>query len=138
MNVTEIIGRFMAFGLYDKMTTLDMPQNIEDYVVAGNPGIGYPFPKSILIPDMFSMDGQVYNRQDFSLLTVSGNSMSPCGIYNGYELLTHPIHEPSEILRGDYIVINVDVAFYKYRHHGQNPLFSKILRRAVGRVSFVF
>lgn len=136
MNKKEIFGRLASFGLYDKMTTPDLPDNVDEYVVAGNPGMGLLFPKPIEVPDTFNMGGQECYKRDFTFLTVSGNSMSPCGIYSGYKLLLKPIHTHSEISVGDYIVIAVDKAFFKFRHHGQNPHFSKKLRRAIGSVYF--
>ena len=135
MNITERISRIVALGLYDEMTTPDLPENFSHYVAAGNPGKTSEFPESVIVPDSFKLGKDMCYKRDFNLYTVSGNSMSPGGILNGYELLTKPLVSLAEINVGDFILISVDDAFYCYRHKGRKSHFQQKLRKAIRPVS---
>jgi len=135
MNLAERICRIIALGLYDRLTTPNLPANINHYVAAGNPGKTFPaYPDSMAIPDSFLMGKRKRQFREFVTYTVSGGSMLPDGICSGYELLTVPVTADAVRL-GDYIVIGVDEAFYKFRHHGLIPHFSYKLRRAIGEIA---
>lgn len=131
MTWKERISRIIALGLYDRMTTPKLPNNAEHYVAAGNPGKTFSeYPISLQIPATFVMGRLKRQRQDYTLYTVSGNSMLPEGICNGFELLTRPATE-ADVHMGDFIVIAVDGNYFQERHHGRISHFAYKLRRAL-------
>lgn len=131
MNWKERLSRIIAIGMYDCMTAPQLPHNIEQYVAAGNPGnASHEYPDSLPLPATFVMGGKKHNLQDYRLYTVSGNSMLPEGIHNGYELLTLPI-AGEKVSFGDFIVIEVDRTYFQFRHHGKESQFKQKLRRAI-------
>lgn len=135
MELTERISRFLALGLYDKMTEVKLPSNIDNYVAAGNPGKSLmDFPEPINSMGSFKIGKSIFHTNDFVHDTVLGNSMFTDGILSGYELLSRPIRSIEEVCEGDFIIIDVDREFYKFRHHGRVPYFKKKLRRAIGEV----
>ena len=120
MKITERISRLLTLGMYDKLTKPQLPENLNNYVVAGNPGkSNLSFPEPLILPDEFKVSQNTFSVKDFFQYTVVGNSMSPDGICNGYELLA--VSDLHEIETGDFIIIAVDNEFYKYRHHGRVP-----------------
>mgnify|MGYP002624123040 CR=1 FL=1 len=135
MDLKERISRVVTFGMYDRMTTPKLPNNVDHYVAAGNPGKTFSeYPASLVIPETFTMGRKQCSRQDYTLYTVSGSSMLPEGIYSGYELLTRRVNDCREIRLGDFITISVDRQYYKFRHHGKNPHFVRKLRKAICHV----
>ena len=131
MTWKERLSRIIAFGMYDRMITPHLPENIGHYVAAGNPGKTFSeYPVSLQIPPTFTMGKKLCRRQDYELYTVSGNSMLPEGIRSGYELLTLPIVADNVHL-GDFIIITVDDGFYQVRHQGKKSHFVQKLRRAI-------
>lgn len=131
MNWKERLSRIIALGMYDRMTTPQLPANVEHYVAAGNPGkLFSEYPESLQIPPTFTMGKKQCRREDYHLYTVSGNSMLPEGIRNGYELLTQPV-AGDEVCLGDYIIIEVDGQYYQVRHKGKKSHFAQKLRRAL-------
>ena len=123
----EWLYRILALGLYDKLTTSphsEITENIDHYVAAGNPG------KLGSISDSSLSSNFVYESDDSFI--VSGNSMFPDGIKDGYILRTRPINSIKEDIKcGNLIVISVDEDFYRMRHHGRSPIFKYKLRRAI-------
>lgn len=122
----EWLYRILALGLYDKLTTSphsEITDNIDHYVAAGNPG------KLGTVSDSSLSSNFVYESEDSVI--VSGNSMFPDGIKDGYILHTRPINSIEDINCGNLIVISVDEDFYKMRHHGKSPIFKLKLRRAI-------
>lgn len=131
MTWKERMSRIIALGMYDRMTTPKLPSNVAHYVAAGNPGKTFSeYPVSLQIPDIFIMGKQECRRQDYTLYTVSGNSMLPEGIRNGFELLTLPVAE-IDVRLGDFIVIEVDSNYFQVRHSGRKSHFVQKLRRAI-------
>lgn len=129
-NNIETLYRILSFGLYDTLTDIPVPveivENRKNFVAAGKPG-----------KLDSSTDSKLYhNANNLSELTddqyvVSGNSMLPDGIKDGYILYTKPINDITDIKQGNLIVIKVDEDFYRARHHGKNPIFEFKLRRAI-------
>ena len=135
MELTEKISRILALGLYDKMTEVKLPDNIDSYVAAGNPGkFQMDFPEQVNSMGSFMIGKSKCHTKDFFHDMVSGNSMLTDGIRSGHELLSRPIKDIEEVCAGDFIIIDVDKEFYKFRHHGRLPYFKKKLRRAIGEV----
>lgn len=135
MEWKERISRFIALGMYDQMTTPELPENINHYVAAGNPGKSFSeYPSSLSIPDTFIMGKKQCKRQDYTIYTVSGNSMLPEGIRNGHELLTRSVVGNGGVACGDFIIISVDNSFYQFRHQGKKPHFVQKLRKAICKV----
>lgn len=131
MTWKERLSRIIALGMYDRMTTPKLPSNVAHYVAAGNPGKTFSeYPVSLQIPDTFIMGKRECRRQDYTLYTVSGNSMLPEGICNGFELLTLPVTEV-DVRLGDFIVIEVDRTYFQVRHRGRKSHFMHKLRRAL-------
>lgn len=131
MTWKERMSRIIALGMYDRMTTPKLPNNVEHYVAAGNPGKTFSeYPVSLQIPVSFVMGKMECHRQDYTLYTVSGNSMLPDGIRNGFELLTYPATE-DDVRLGDFIVIEVDSDYFQVRHRGRKSHFVHKLRRAL-------
>ena len=136
MNSKERIGRILSLGLYDKMTTPNLPDVIDKYVAAGNPGKSYSkFPAQLPLPHDFTIGKKSFHMEDYFRYIVSGNSMSPEGIFSGCELLASPVEDSRKISTGDYMVITVDKEFYKFRHHNRTPYFVQKLRKAIMPVS---
>ena len=135
MEWKERISRILALGMYDRMTTPRLPKDVNRYVAAGNPGKTFPeYPASLSIPNTFEMGKRRCTMQDYTLYTVSGNSMLPEGIHSGYELLAKRVDSIGDVRFGDFIIITVDEKFYQYRHHGKKSHFTKKLRRAICQV----
>lgn len=135
MKVEERIGRIITLGLFDKISEVKKrPDNIDSYVAAGNPGVvAQSYPQSVDVPDSFYMGGKRCQKSDYVCRTVFGNSMLVDGIHRGWELLLKPVGM-EQIKQGDFIVINVDQAYFKHRHSSKKPLFKLKLRRAIGEV----
>ena len=132
MEWKERFSRILAFGQYDRMTTPRLPENVNHYVAAGNPGKTFSeYPEPLTIPTSFVMGKKQCNRQDYTLYTVSGCSMLPEGIHSGYELLTKEVEDSIDLHLGDFIIITVDDHFYQVRHHGKKSHFVQKLRRAI-------
>lgn len=127
IGISERIYRIFAFGLYDRLSTSSLSKNIEHYVAAGNPG------KLCTSSDSDITDDQIKNNvlQSPDLFFVSGTSMSPDEIEDGFILSSRPIKQVDEIKMGELIVISVDEDFYRMRHHGRRPMFVLKLRRAI-------
>jgi len=135
MELTERISRILALGLYDKMTEVKLPSNIDNYVAAGNPGkFQMDFPEPVNSMGAFMIGKSKCYTKDFLHDMVSGNSMLTDGIRSGHELLSRSIQGIEEVCAGDFIIIDVDKEFYKFRHHGRLPYFKKKLRRAIGEI----
>lgn len=135
MELNETLKRVLALGLYDKMTTPKLPENIDQYVAAGNPRKQMAdFPSYFPLPAMVEVGGENVPLNKMHLLIVSGNSMSPEGILNGDEVLLSKV-QVCDVSYGDYIVIMVDPEFYQHRHHGKRPHFKSKLRKALMTVT---
>lgn len=134
MPIVNLINQFFTFGLYGRLSKEKRVIVRDNSVAAGNPekmsGI---IPSECDFPVEFMYKGTVYNLKDYSTFRVSGNSMSPEGIYSGDSLLAKKA-DCDKIAKGDFIIIQVDHNFYKERHQDYEALLSYKLRRAIGRV----
>lgn len=135
MNFSGAAKIVMGLGFYHKMITPDLPENIDQYVVAGNARKQMSdFPDPFTLPEKTELNGKIIPIHSYPMLIVFGNSMSPEGIKNGDEVLLSSIKAHDAVF-GDYIVIKVDPDFYQYRHEGKKPHFKSKLRKAMMMVS---
>lgn len=130
MKFTERINRIITLGFYDRLITPMPHAMVSNLVAAGNPGkyqeasaLNYPLPPEI------DFDGRVYNTRDALTYTVSGSSMSPEDVHNGDELIVYPC-DIEDVQIGDYIIIEVDRAYFMHKHHTE-PVFQYKLRKAL-------
>ena len=130
----ETLYRVLSFGLYDTLTATPkadkiaecIGEHIKNYVAAGNPGkVGSPSDSELL------NDTNKVSQMKEDQYVVSGNSMLPDGIKDGYVLHTKTINSTTDIKQGNLIVIEVDKEFYRTKHSGKDPIFEYKLRRAI-------
>ncbi len=129
-NNRETLYRVLSFGLHDTLSVTPgadvIANNIKNYVAAGNPGkLG-----SSSDSDLLNNANNVSKLEEDQYV-VSGNSMLPDGIKDGYILHTRPIKDTTDIKQENLIVIEVDDDFYRMKHHGKDPIFKFKLRRAI-------
>lgn len=136
MIFTECFNLFFSLGLYNRLSREKQQHFQGNIVAAGNPEkISNIKPSECDFPIEFMYKDQCYNLKDYHTYRVSGNSMSPEGIYSGDSLLAQQ-SKYSEIVSGDFIVIKVDHDFYKMRHQDYEPRHPFKLRKAIGIVTF--
>lgn len=102
-------------------------------VAAGDPALPiYLSEKDLKIPDTIIVNGSEINVSDYKLYVVSGNSMSPKKIKDGYYLLVK--ENPEGYKGGDFIIVSVDKEYYKI-YNPKTALYDFKLRYAIMEVS---
>lgn len=132
MNVIERFDRILSFGFYDRLNRPVLKQVLPNTVAAGNPE-KYSYVSAIdsAFPLEFVFKNVAYHTKDYSSFVVSGDSMSPDGIFNGDSLLVKPSIMGTDVSISDYIVIKVDHDFYKTRHQDYEELYQFKLREGL-------
>lgn len=126
------LNSVLSLGLYGRLIRRKETPQIGNIVAAGNPE------KCSFVSDNecdflqdFTFMGVRYKLEDYLCYKVSGDSMSPKGIYNGDSLLVDKIKNTPDINCNDLIVIEVDHEFYKTRHGDYRRQHEYKLRQAL-------
>ncbi len=129
----RIVEQVLTFGMADTFANIGKVDDGIIRVAAGDPAL--PIQNSTPeyeVPDSFEVDGKSYKKADFDSYLVTGNSMSPRGIKNGDFLLVKR-NEEAVYNPGDYLIIKVDLDYYK-NFNPKTVTYDYKLRKALLKV----